>query len=313
MNKRVKIILSVTAVLIIGIVVFLAASYIENLKIAKQVENNYNSMLSLLKNIKSSDIKCKGGSEAVDCTVDNITMSVYETSLELDVALENVSMNIKGNKTAAKILLDFNLNVGADNIKLFTYFDESHISCEYDAKIISQKYLLKTDLLCRIKDVDNNIYTYNVDLNNVGEIFKDTDLIKLLSAENRYVISEGIKDVSIYLNSMNIETKILNNNNVIDKIYREKYKGKFEGTFIQLLKEFNADTDIENIDDDTRSVLFLKDFFVNNRKNVNIKVDAVSEDDVELFNTDFLGILYLLEAEIEESFKGNVQVKISSN
>lgn len=310
MNKKIKITLSVAAVLIvIGVIVFLSAGYFEKSKIAK-VENSYKSLLSSLTNIKSSDIKCSG-SDDIECTVDNIAMSLYETTLELNVALNNVKMNIKGNNSSAKIDLDFDLNVDADNAKIFTYFDKSHVSCEYDAKIISQQSLLKTDLLCQIRDVDNNTYRYSVDLDNFGEVFNDTDLIKLISAENRYVISEGIKDIRIYLNNMTIETKILNNNNVIEKIYREKYKKNFDTSFMQILKEFDINTDVDY--DDKENVIFLKEFFVNNRKNIKIDVSAEFKDDLELHNTDFFGILYLLEAEAEEYFKGNVQVDISTN
>lgn len=311
MNKKIKIILSVAAVLIvIGVIVFLSAGYTEKSKIAK-VENNYKSLLSSLTNIKSSDIKCSSSNDDIECAVDKIAMSLYETTLELNVALNNVKMNIKGNNSSAKIGLDFDLNVDADNAKIFTYFDKSHVSCEYDAKIISQQSLLKTDLLCQIRDVDNNTYRYSVDLDNFGEVFNDTDLIKLISSENRYVISEGIKDIRIYLNNMTIETKILNNNNVIEKIYREKYKKNFDTSFMQILKEFDINTDVDY--DDKENVIFLKEFFVNNRKNIKIDVSAEFKDDLELHNTDFFGILYLLEAEAEEYFKGNVQVDISTN
>lgn len=309
MSKKTKIIVSiVAAILIIAAAVATAISY-TTLEIAKKIESEYNSYASLLTfaDIEAGDIKCSGGL-SVNCSIDSIKMSSYREKYSIN----DIKMKFKGSKTRAKIAVDFKFNTETKSDedsfyskKNLSYLNDAHISCEYEGKLITEKSLLKNNLLCNIKDADKNVYTYKINTNNIGEIFKDTDFIKLTSSKEKSDILEGIDGIETYLNSLEFKTKIANENNLIDKYARNLAGDDFEKDFIEELKNIEEVEDFKKIGEHGKQLIqLMKEFFINNHKNIYIKVDVNEENKIKLNNDDYFSIEYVADILMDNDFEG---------
>lgn len=276
MSNKTKIIISVVAVIVVICAIAITSFTVSTTSnIAKNIESEYDKLVSLVPdgNENFGAIKCSGGM-SVKCSIDSIRFD--ETD---GIYAKNIELSLKGTKKRANISFGLNFLVGEKSD--IAFMNNSHISCELNNKIENSKSLLKNDIICNIKDSNNNKYSYSVSKNYIGELFKDTDFTKLVDADNRKNVIKAFSAVEAYLNELTFSSKVVNKEkNFIDQFVDGPLSRDYErDQIVEYFKNFQNDEKYKALPEDSKKIFDLgKKVFIDGSRNINFKMKSSEEN-----------------------------------